>query len=172
MQDTGNRVGGSNPSLSASAIGSYQLRRFKPSFEALGIIVDFLSRKGPFDQFRAGPLTTALKYQLAHGHHAGAFRGEVLVGYGGWLPITCEQGELWLADRADLTPAAPDRAEAVALTIVRVDEPAAVRPLIRACRILEAGKRVFFKRDYAEGLRATRRGMVMNLATGAGSLRA
>jgi hypothetical protein len=144
--------------------GGYQMRRFTPSFEALGIVVDFLSRKAPFDQFRAGAVVTAIKHQLAQGHHVCGFRGEVLVGYCGWLHITRELGELWLLDQAELKPVAPDRADAVALTLVRIDEPAAVRPLIRACRTLEPGKRVFFRRDYANRLQATRRNTVMNVA--------
>src|SRR5262245_6605735 len=111
--------------------GGYQLRRFTPSFEALGIVIDFLSRKPPFDQFRAGHLVTAIKHQVAQGHHVCGFRGEVLVGYCGWLHITREAGELWLLDQAELKPIPPERADAVALTLVRIDEPAAVRPLIR-----------------------------------------
>jgi hypothetical protein len=144
--------------------GGYEMRRFTPSFEALGIVVDFLSRKAPFDQFRAGHVVTALKHQIAQGHHVCAFRGEVLVGYCGWLQVTCELGELWLLDQAELKPVPPERADAVALTLVRVDEPAAVRPLIRACRRLEPAKRVFFRRDYANGLQPTRRNTVMNVS--------
>src|ERR1700716_756214 len=149
------------PALDES--GRYQIRRFNPSFEAVGILVDFLSRKAPFDQFRAGPLVTALKYQVANGHHVSAFRGETLIGYCGWLLIASPHGDRCLQDKADLTPVPPDRADAIALAIVRVDEPAAVRPLIRACRILEPGKRVFFKRDYVDGAHATRRNTVMNV---------
>jgi hypothetical protein len=147
--------------------GSFEIRRFTPSFEALGIVVDFLSRKAPFDQFRAGHLVTALKHQIAQGYHVCGFRGEVLVGYCGWLQITRELGELWLLDQAELKPVPPERADAVALTLVRVDEPAAVRPLIRACRRLEPAKRVFFRRDYANRLHATRRNTVMNVSSDA-----
>ena len=152
--------------------GGFQMRRFTPSFEALGIVVDFLSRKAPFEQFRAGHLVTALKHQIAQGHHVCAFRGEVLVGYCGWLQVTCELGELWLLDQAELKPIPPERADAVALTLVRIDEPAAVRPLIRACRTLEPGKRVFFRRDYADGLHATRRNAVMNVSGDATGVKA
>src|ERR1700694_1089259 len=97
------------PALEES--GRYQIRRFNASFEAVGILIDFLSRKPPFDQFRAGPLVTALKYQVADGHHVSAFRGEALIGYAGWLQITSAHGELWLQDKADLTPVPPERAD-------------------------------------------------------------
>jgi hypothetical protein len=54
----------------------------------------------------------------------------------------------------------------MSLTLVRIDEPAAVRPLIRGCRTLEPGKRVFFRRDDADGLNAARRNTVMNVSGG------
>ena len=143
-------------------LGSYQIRRFTPSFEALGIVVDFLSRRAPYDELRAGKLVTTIKYQIAQGDHVCGFRGETLVGYCGWLQVTCELGERWLRGQAELQPIPPDRADAVALTLIRVDEPAALRPLIRAGRKLVGSKRVFFGRDYA-GIRDTvRRNTVMN----------
>jgi hypothetical protein len=141
----------------------YQLRQFKPSFEAVGILIDFLTRKPPFDRFAAGTLVTTLKYQVTNGFHVSAFRGETLIGYCGWLRIMAGDGALWVREQSDLRPAPNDRADAVALDIVRVDEPEAVRPLIRACRRLEAGKRVFFKRDYLDATQASRRSTVMNV---------
>jgi hypothetical protein len=153
-----------NPHMSAPPdVVPYQLRQFKPSFEAVGILIDFLTRKPPFDRFAAGALVTTLKYQVTNGFHVAAFRGETLVGYCGWLRIMAGDGEHWVRERGDLRPAANERADAVALDIVRVDEPQAVRPLIRACRRLEAGKRVFFKRDYLDATHASRRNTVMNV---------
>ena len=129
---------------SQQGTAEYQFRRFTPSFEALGIVVDFLSREAPYDEFRAGKLVTALKHQVMHGHHVCAFRGEVLVGYCGWLPISEELGTLWVQGKAQLTPVAPDENNAVALTAIRVDDPKVLRPLIRASRNLHYGKRVFY----------------------------
>ena len=122
----------------------FQFRRFTPSFEALGIIVDFLSREAPYDEFRAGKLVTALKHQVMHGHHVCAFRGEQLVGYCGWLPISEELGTLWVAGKAELTPVPPDQTNALALTAIRADDPKVLPPLIRASRKLHYGKRVFY----------------------------
>ena len=124
--------------------GGFQFRRFTPSFEALGIVVDFLSREAPYDEFRAGKLVTALKHQVMHGHHVCAFRGEVLVGYCGWLPISQALGTLWLEGKAELTPVPADQADAVTLTTIRVDDPKVLRPLIRASRKHHYGKRVFY----------------------------
>jgi hypothetical protein len=133
----------------------YNLRKFKPNFEALGLVLEFLSRQPPFAGFILGHLMPAVRHQIAHGHHVCAFRGETLVGYCGWLPIGRDVGEQWLRG-GELRPGSGAEADAVALTIVRTDEPAALRHLIRACRNAEPGKRFFFKREYANGLRRTR----------------
>jgi hypothetical protein len=145
----------------------FQFRRFAPSFEALGIVVDFLSREAPYDEFRAGKLVTALKHQVMHGHHVCAFRGEKLVGYCGWLPISEELGTLWVAGKAELTPVPPDRADAVALTTIRVDDPKVLHPLIRACRKLHYGKRVFYlgRRLYAGQRSPQRRESIFNFSS-------
>ncbi len=73
---------------------TYQLRQFKPSFEAVGILIDFLTRQPPFDRFQAGALVTTLKYQVSHGFHVSAFLGETLIGYCGWLRIMASEGDL------------------------------------------------------------------------------
>lgn len=141
----------------------FQIRRFKPSFEALGIVIDYVSRAAPFDSYQAKALLRAIEYQIANGFHVAGFSGETLVGYCGWLQIMGDDGAQWLAGGAELRPAPPETADAVALHIVRIDEPAAVRPLIRACRRLEPSKRVYFKREYMLGSREARRNSVMNV---------
>ena len=147
--------------------GGFQFRRFTPSFEALGIVVDFLSREAPYDAFHAGNFVTALKYQLAHGHHVCGFRGETLVGYCGWLPISQELGTLWVQGKAELAPVPPDRADAIALTAIRVDDPKVLRPLIRASRKLLYGKRAFYLgRIFDAGRRSPqRRESVLNFSS-------
>src|SRR5215210_7506767 len=92
---------------------AYQLRQFTQSYEALGILIDFVGGKKPFDRFEVRSLLPALKHQLANGHHICAFRGELLVGYCGWLPITDDVGERWLKRTGELIPAPPEHLEAV-----------------------------------------------------------
>jgi hypothetical protein len=141
----------------------FHLRRFKPSFEAVGIVADFVSRAAPFDAYSAGALITALKYHIVNGCHVAGFDGETLIGYCGWLQITEAEGEDWLRGNGELRPVHPSESDAVALHIVRIDEQSAVLPLIRACRNLEAKKRVFFKRDYVPGGHTAKRSSVMNV---------
>jgi hypothetical protein len=146
---------------------SYEFRRFVPSYEALGILLDFLVLAPPFDGMRAGKLLPALRHQIANGHHIAAFRGETLVGYAGWLPITEAMGEAWRRGAGELAPAEPGTDDAVALTTVRTEEPAVLLPLIRACRKQEPGKRVYINRDYTESARPQRRNAVLNRTSAA-----
>jgi hypothetical protein len=139
--------------------GEYQSRRFTQSYEALGIVAEFVTRERPFDEYRAGKLMTALKHQIAHGHHVCVFRGETLVGYCGWLPITEDLGKLWVAGKAELVPVPPEQANAVALSVFRVEDTKAMRHLTRASRkLIGAGKRVYYLgRVFSPGGRLPRR---------------
>ena len=147
-----------------TTVADVQLRQFTANYEALGIVVDFLVERAPFDQFPTGKLIPAVKRQLAKRHHVCAFRGETLVGYSGWLPTTPESGSLWMEGKGELEPVAADRYGAAALTVVCADEPAIVRMLIRAMRDHLPGIRVFFRREYASGRRPARTRSVLNMA--------
>jgi hypothetical protein len=87
----------------------FHLRRFKPSFEAVGVVADFVSRVPPFEGYGAGTLITALKYQILNGCHVAGFDGETLIGYCGWLQITKAEGEDWMQGSGELRPAPPSR---------------------------------------------------------------
>ena len=133
-----------------------RLQRFVANAEAVGAVIDFLSRDKPFSEFRVGVLVPAVKEQLVRQLHVCALRGNVLVGYCGWVLITTEMGELWVKGQAQLKAVPADRADARALTIVRVEEPSMVRPLLRAARQLNPGKRVFIRRDYGDAQRTAK----------------
>jgi hypothetical protein len=141
-----------------------RLRRFVANAEALGVIIEFLSRDKPFSDFRVGVLVPAIRDQLVHQCNVCALRENVLVGYCGWVLITTAMGELWVKGEAQLKPVPADRADARALTIVRVEEPSMVRPLIRAARQLNPGKRVFIRRDYGQAPRTAKQTSVLNVS--------
>lgn len=147
----------------ASTDQATAFRRLRSSYEALGLVVDFLTRAPPFDGYRAGYLAAAIKHQLATGCHVAAVHEGQLVGYAGWIRIEGAAGEAWrLGDLAELAAVPAPDYDAVALTLVRAEAREAVSGLIRACRRAEAGRRVFFKRDYAAGVRIERRNTVFN----------
>lgn len=151
---------GTEDSGAGDDLDGAEIRQFSPSYEAFGLIIGYLASAEPFSQFRAGALAKAVKHQLAQGNHVCAYRDETLIGYCGWLYTSVEVGERWMSDNGPLTPLPKDKADAAALTIVRVDDPALILTMIRATRRLNTGRRVFFRRDY-DG-REKKRQTVMN----------
>jgi hypothetical protein len=152
----------------SAPIGTVEMRRFTPSYEGLGIVVDYLVARPPYNRFRAGYLIEAVKHQIMHGLHVCAFRDGRLIGYSGWLPITEELGTLWLEGRSELIAVPVERSNAAALTIVCADDTAIVRGLIRATRRYRPGQRVFFRRDYAATARSARLQTVVNVGNANG----
>jgi hypothetical protein len=139
-----------------------QIRRFKANFEALGLVIDFVANDPPFSAFRTSKLLKAVKNQLANSYHVAGFEGDHLVAYCGWLTTSTAQGVAWLQEDGQLKAVTPPDGDAVALTIVRVLKPEHVLPMIRACRNLNRGKRVFFKREYAGPSGQARKRTVVN----------
>ncbi len=133
-----------------------------PTFESLGLVADLLAEFDTFDTFEFGPLARALVAQLKQRHHVCAFSGNRLIGYCGLLPVKTAQARLWLDGRAVLESAPPGAADAMALTVVAVRDPRAVRPLIRYCRSGFPGVPVFFKRSYAGRRKSARKNTVIN----------
>jgi hypothetical protein len=142
-------------------LNGVEIRKFLPSYESFGLVIGYLTAVEPFSQFRAGTLAKAVRHQLGQGNHVCAYREDRLIGYCGWLHITVEMGERWLQHQGELTPVPEKDADAAALTVVRVDEPSLMLPIIRETRRLNKGRRVFFRRDYDDGGR--KRQSVMNL---------
>jgi len=128
------------------------LRQLKPSMEVLGIIASFLTREPPFSEFRAGKLLAAIRFQLSSRNHVAMLKGETLIGYCGWLPITNALGDKWMANKAKLVPVPQEAADAVALTMVSFTSREHLLPMIRECRRLQPNRRVFFKRERKAGL--------------------
>ena len=123
------------------------------NFDALGAVIDFLSVDKVFGAMPSGQLVTLVKHQLARRCQVCALRGKVMIGYCGWVLITKEIGDQWFRGEVGPygLPAAPaDQADAGALTIVRIVEPKLVLPLMRECRKLNPGRRVYIRRDYGD----------------------
>jgi hypothetical protein len=136
-------------------------RRLKPGYEGLGLVLDFVARTEPFGLYRAGNLAAAIKYQLSSGCHIAAVQGETLVAYAGWLQITEAMGRAWVdGELPELRPVPPAQSNAAGLTIVRSESSPALRGLIRCCREIGGGQRIFFKRT--GGAKTERRSSVFN----------
>ena len=118
------------------------------SFEAFGVVFDYLSRTDPFTRFETGHFATIIRQQLKRGHHLVAMEGQTIVGYVGWLLTTKDIGDLWQQDLGKLKPVAEEKCDAAALTVVSSSDRAVLLRLIRGARTLNPGKRVYFKRQY------------------------
>ena len=131
----------------------HQAVQFNLTYEAFGLVLDFLSRTPPFGDYDLKTLSEAIRRQLHLGHHLVALRERSIVGYAGWLLTTEEVGEAWLEGRGRLAPVAPEYSNAAALTTVAVSDRAAVMPLVRGARDRNPNMRAFFKRDGEHGAR-------------------
>jgi hypothetical protein len=134
-----------------STNGGFEIRQLRPTHEALGLLVAFLSATAPFSEFRSRVLVRALQQQLERRHHVCLMRGGRFAGYCGWLLTSREIGDRWLNDEAELSPVADGVADVVACTIVHCPDRRDVLPLIREARARNPGRLAVFKRDRSTG---------------------
>ncbi len=135
------------------------------SFEAFGVVCDYLSRIEPFSRYEVGHFSTIIRHQVRGGHHLIAMRGQVVVGYAGWLLTTTEIGDLWQQNLGKLTPVADHLSNAAALTVVTSLEKRVIARLIRGARTLNPNKRVYFKRQYEGDDQSARKASVKNMSS-------
>ena len=140
------------------------------SFEAFGVVFDYLSRTDPFTRFEAGHFATIIRQQLKRGHHLVAMQEKTIVGYVGWLLTTKEIGDLWQQELGKLKPVAEEKCDAAALTVVSASDRAVLLRLIRGARTLNPGKRVYFKRQYDDERKGTRKASVKNAMSSTAAL--
>ena len=124
----------------------FQIFQFEPTYEAFGMITDFLAQYSPFADFELGPYSRSIQMQLRQKRNLGALRGGVLVGYAGWLMTTPVIAQAWINGTGKLKPARGPDAEAAVLTTVAVSDPGCTPLLIRRARELNPGRRAYFKR--------------------------
>jgi hypothetical protein len=134
------------------------------SFEAFGVVFDYLSRTDPFTRFQVGHFSSIIRQQLKTGHHLVAMDDKTVVGYVGWILTTREIGDRWQNDQGKLTPVAEGKADSAALTVVAARDRSILSRLIRGARTLNPGKRVYFKREYDDEGKSTRKASVENAA--------
>ena len=133
------------------------------SYEAFGVVMDYLSRSEPYAQFELGNFSKAVRRQLRLGHHLAAMLGDQMIGYAGWLLTSNEIADAWKAGNGVLKADPNGRTDAAALTIVAVTDARATPGLIRRARQLNPGVRVYFKREYQDvSLRGARKASVLN----------
>ena len=147
---------------SQEGLRAFQVTQLKGTFESFGALIDFLSRRQPFARFELAGFVRALQHQLTEGNNVAAVAGTRLVGYCGWLPAMKEAAEAWI-DGGPLTSVDRGTADAVVLTVVAGDDRLVLQSLLRRARDLTPGLRVYFKRQYEEAAKPTRKSSVKNM---------
>jgi hypothetical protein len=139
-----------------------EIRSLGPSFDAMGRVLDLLSRHPPFAQYRLDRIGAAIRRQLASGSNVAAMeRDGKLVGYAGWANALPASAQLWIEDRGPLE-IVDQPMGAVALTIVASARTGAVALMIRRARALNPGVEVYFKRSYITGSKPPRKASLAN----------
>lgn len=136
------------------------------SYEAFGMVMDFLAESDVFANFELGTLAGVVRRQLRDGNNLAGICNNQIVGYAGWLHTNESTGQEWMENRAILRPLKEAEADAAALTVVAVSDPKVTVRLMRGARELNKGKRVFFKRGYDGVVRPGRKSNVLNTSTG------
>jgi hypothetical protein len=150
-----------SPSTDRSAI---KILSLNPSFEAFGMVLDFLSYALPFSHFELGRFSAIIRQQLHVGNHLAAVDAKnQLVGYAGWLHTSKSHAELWMADMGPLLAQDGQDHDAAALTVVASKDNRATTALLRGARQLNPGVRVYFKRGYDGEVRNAKKVSVRNV---------
>jgi len=134
-----------------------------PSYQAFGMVLDFLAESDPFGMFELSAIAPVIRAQLQAGHNLAALQGERMIGYAGWLLTHEKTGTEWIENRAILRPLAADASDAAALTVFASEDKAVTLRLIRGARELNKGRRVFFKRGYDAQVKTGRKSTVLNV---------
>jgi hypothetical protein len=141
----------------------FQILRLKGSYEAFGVLIEFLSRIEPFSGYDLGNFANALLRQLREGNHVAAVERDRMVGYCGWLPTTQKIAEAWQKNQGGIGPLkAAETADAVILAVVAAKDRRVLSALIREARKLNPRGRVYFKREYGSDAKPARKRFVQN----------
>jgi hypothetical protein len=148
----------------AAEAGEVQIVQLNGTYEAFGLVMDFLCRIQPFAGFEAKALADAVTQQLRRSLHLVAMCDRRVVGYAGWLMTTPEIGQRWLEGTGPLTPKHGPEAVVAALTIVTAPERSTVTRLIRGARnAVPKGCRIVFKRGGENTGRSAKKATVISL---------
>jgi tetratricopeptide (TPR) repeat protein len=120
---------------------------------ALGLSVDYLSRKAVFANLLFGRWSRTLAHQVARGHQLFIVDGEGRIqGFLGWALTQRSLAEDWLQGRKALKDEECRAGDCVIVNVWAVETREAAHVMRDAMRRLFAGKHtIYFKRYYADG---------------------
>ncbi len=120
---------------------------------ALGLAVEFLSKKPAFARLQFGEWSQVLFYQVARGHFLFAVdRDRRVQGFLGWALTSDALAEQWVEGRAGLTSEQCREGDCVIINAFAAETSDAKRFIVNSMRRLFKDKRtLYFKRHYRDG---------------------
>jgi tetratricopeptide (TPR) repeat protein len=120
---------------------------------ALGLAVDYLSKKATFGKLRFGEWTRTLAHQVGRGHQLFVVNGEKRVcGFLGWALTNETLARDWMRGLKGLSDEQCREGDCLIINAWAADSREALRYLVQEARRLFANKRaLYFKRLYRDG---------------------
>jgi hemolysin-activating ACP:hemolysin acyltransferase len=140
------------PRTEASTIG---LRLFQPrnAVVALGLTVNYLMKRAPFDRLPFGEWSRVLVGQIDRGHYCFVVgENSRIEGFAGWALAGKADAEAWLAGSRDLSFEDCRQGDCVIFSAWAADGPMAHRFMVdHARRLIKDKQMMYFKRYYESG---------------------
>lgn len=122
---------------------------------SLGLTCNFLAHYPPFDTYEFGLTIKTLRLQLERQAHLVGAIDDAIVCYLGWIETSLAIAEAWSRSEGPLNPVFDG--EAVAVTVLATRSSRHILPLIRDAKKRNAGKSVFWKRDFIDARGSVKR---------------
>jgi tetratricopeptide (TPR) repeat protein len=156
MGDRGGQAAVSPPAVDRSGAKDYlRLSAWRPKepAAALGVAVEFLSKKPAFAKLQFGEWSQVLFYQVARRHFFFVVDQDRRVrGFLGWALTHQALAEQWVEGRAGLRSDECNEGDCVIINAFAAETGGANRFIVNAMRKLFASKRtLYFKRHYPDG---------------------
>jgi hemolysin-activating ACP:hemolysin acyltransferase len=139
----------------AAAAGSHKVacRTLSNELTALGLAASFLAGIAEFRDEPLGRILPTLAGQVRRQHYILAFRGERLVGYGGWALCEADIARAWAENRGAPTFEQCLAGDVLTMMTVAAADAAAIAAMWRHVRALYPGRAYVGRRRSAKGAR-------------------
>ena len=106
--------------------------------------IDLLASTAPFDSFELQRIVRSVQFQIEQNTCLFCIENGRMAGYLGWILTSNEIVEEWRSNSGTLRPA--QEAEVIVVTILAVNSPDMIMPLIRKAKTRSGGRPVHWKR--------------------------
>jgi len=120
--------------------------------QALGLAVSYLMTKPAFARLPFGHWSRVLVGQINRGHYLMASKNGCIVGFLGWALTSKEKGEMWLADKCELSFEDSKAGQVLLINAWAAETNDVTKVVLEHLReVGQNQKMVYFKRLYPDG---------------------